>query len=188
MIYIQLFVQFFIIGSLSFGGGYAVLPLIEQNIVEQYGWISPTEFVDLLTISEMTPGPIAINAATFAGNQVAGIPGGIIATIGIVTPSLIIVLALAYLYHRFRQLEIVERLIQGLRPAIVALIASAGMTILLTAFFGSKAPSWSNLNMINFFIFAISFYIIRKYQTDPIRIILLTGAIGGIIYTFFPLA
>ena len=186
MIYLLLFWEFFIIGTLSFGGGYAVLPLIEQNIVEKQAWISATEFVDLLTISELTPGPIAINAATYAGNRVAGIPGGIVATLGVVAPSLVIVLLLAYLYKRYKELPVIQRLITGLRPAIVALIASAGMTILLTAFFGTEPASLSNLNWMAVSIFAISFYILEKFNADPIKIIIFTGILGGIIYTAFP--
>lgn len=187
MIYLLLFWEFFVIGALSFGGGYAVLPLIEQNIVEKQAWISATEFVDLLTISEMTPGPIAINAATYAGNRVAGIPGGMIATLGVVAPSLIIVLLLAYLYKRYKEMPIIQRLINGLRPAIVALIASAGMTILLTAFFGSEPVTLANLNWMAVSIFALSLYFIEKFNADPIRIIIFTGIFGGIIYSIFPI-
>lgn len=188
MIYLLLFWEFFVIGALSFGGGYAVLPLIEQNIVEKQAWISATEFVDLLTISEMTPGPIAINASTYAGNRVAGIPGGVVATLGVITPSLIIVLLLAYLYKRYQEMPIIQRLINGLRPAIVALIASAGMTILLTAFFGTESVSLNNLNWMAVSIFTVSLYFIEKFNADPIRIIILTGIFGGIIYSIFPVA
>ena len=99
MIYLKLFLSFFQIGLFSFGGGYAALPLIEEQVVVQNGWLSMTGFTDIITISQMTPGPIAINAATFVGMQIAGLLGAIIATMGCVSPSCIIVLTLAFLYQ-----------------------------------------------------------------------------------------
>ena len=87
MIYLQLFWSFFQVGALSFGGGYAALPLIQEQVVEQNNWLSSTEYIDILTISQMTPGPIALNASTFVGTKVAGIPGSLIATLGCITPS-----------------------------------------------------------------------------------------------------
>ena len=102
MIYLKLFLSFFQIGLFSFGGGYAALPLIEEQVVVQNGWLSMTGFTDIITISQMTPGPIAINAATFVGMQIAGLLGAIIATMGCVSPSCIIVLTLAFLYQRYK--------------------------------------------------------------------------------------
>ena len=90
MIYLQLFLSFLKVGAFSFGGGYAALPLIQDEIVTNHQWLSQQEFTDLITISQMTPGPIAINSATFVGNQIAGIPGGIVATLGSVFPSIIL--------------------------------------------------------------------------------------------------
>jgi chromate transport protein ChrA len=101
MIYLDIFLSFCQIGLLSFGGGYAALPLIEAQVLEKHNWLTLEEFADLLTISQMTPGPIAINAATFVGTKVAGLGGAIVATIGSVTPSFIIVLILSYLYFKY---------------------------------------------------------------------------------------
>src|SRR5699024_6579098 len=137
MLFLELFTSFFRIGILSFGGGYASLPLIEQQIINNRGWMTAQEFIDVLTISEMTPGAISINAATFVGTHMAGIPGALVATFGVVLPSLIIVLLLAMLYFKFQDIEMVQGVIQGLRPAVVALIATAGVTIFLTAFVDS---------------------------------------------------
>ena len=102
MIYIKLFISFLQIGLFSIGGGYAALPLIKEQIVDINGWLALQEFTDLVTIAEMTPGPIAINSASFVGNQIAGILGSIVSTIGCVTPSFIIVLILAWFYFRYR--------------------------------------------------------------------------------------
>lgn len=104
MIYLELFWVFFQVGAFSIGGGYAAIPIIQSNVVEGKGWLSMTKFTDLITIAEMTPGPIAINSATFVGNQVAGIGGGLVATAGCILPSALIVSLLAFLYYRFRSL------------------------------------------------------------------------------------
>ena len=105
MIYLQLFWSFFQIGLFSFGGGYAAVPLIQSQIVETNQWLSMGQFADLITIAEMTPGPIAINSATFVGTQVAGLPGAVIATFGCVFPSFVLVLLLSFLYIRYRNLK-----------------------------------------------------------------------------------
>lgn len=184
MIYWQLFITFVKIGLLSFGGGLAVLPLIEDELVHTYGWLTMNEFVDIITLSEMTPGPIAINSATFAGNRVAGILGGLVATAGVVFPSFVIVLILAYVYFKYRNLDILQGVIEGLRPAVVALIASAGVTIFMTALFNSSnfQVSLSDLNWINLVLFILSLIGIRKLKLSPIQTIVITGFCGAIIY------
>ena len=122
MIYLQLLWSFFQIGLFSIGGGYAAMPLIQHQVVDLHPWLTMTEFADIMTIAEMTPGPIAINSATFVGIQVAGIPGAVIATLGCVLPSCIIVMLLAYIYYRFKGLSMVQGVLFGLRPAVVATI------------------------------------------------------------------
>src|SRR5690625_2590009 len=109
MIYWQIFISFFKVGLFSFGGGYAALPLIEEEIIQGRGWITNQEFIDVLTMSEMTPGSIAINAATFVGNNVLGIPGAVIATTGVVAPSIIVVLLLASFYYKYQNLKVIQR-------------------------------------------------------------------------------
>lgn len=185
MIYWELFLIFLLIGSLSFGGGYAVLPLIEEHLVMNQGWITAQEFIDVLTLSEMTPGPIAINSATFAGNRVAGVLGGTIATFGVVLPSFVITLALAYLYFKYQNLRVVQGIIEGLRPAVVALIASAGVTILMTALFDQASGSFSlqSINWINVLLFAVGIFMMRKFNFSPVKTILMTGIAGAIIFT-----
>ena len=121
---LKLFWAFFQIGAMSIGGGYAALPLIRAQVVDLHNWLSMTEFTDLVTIAEMTPGPIAINGATFVGTQIAGLPGAIIATVGCVLPSSLIVLTLAFLYNRFRKLTVIQGILSGLRPAVFLFLLS----------------------------------------------------------------
>lgn len=123
MIYWQLFWSFFQIGLFSIGGGYAAMPLIQHQVVEVHPWLTMAQFSDIITISQMTPGPISINSATFVGLQVGGIPGAVIATIGNVLPSCIIVLSLAFAYYRYRKLRLIKGVLLQLRAAVVAMIA-----------------------------------------------------------------
>jgi len=187
MIYLDIFLSFCQIGLLSFGGGYAALPLIEAQVLETHSWLTLEEFADLLTISQMTPGPIAINAATFVGTKVAGLAGAIIATLGCVTPSIIIVLTLSYFYFKYRNLSSVQAILKGLRPAVVSLIASAGLSILMLTIFKKEGVTLlnmqlSDLNVIAIIMVAISVFILRKFKPDPIKVMIGTGIAGVIIY------
>ncbi len=187
MIILELFLSFFQVGLFSFGGGYAALPLIQEQVIENNHWMSITEFTDMLTISQMTPGPIAINLATFVGIRLAGIPGAIVATIGCILPSCIIVSLLAFIYFKFKNLKIMQGILSGLRPAVVALIASAGLSIIILAFWGEKGFS-TDINAVNFisvFLFSASLFIIRKYKKNPMLVMLSSGVIGGIMYLIF---
>ena len=132
MIYFQLFLSFFQIGLFSFGGGYAAMPLIQGQVVQGYGWLSMSEFTDLITLSQMTPGPIAVNSATFVGSKIAGIPGALAATFGCILPSCILVTLLAKLYLKYREMAMLQGILHSLRPAVVAMIGSAGISILVT--------------------------------------------------------
>ncbi len=186
MIYLELFWSFFQIGLFSIGGGYAALPLIREQVTVTHQWLDMTAFIDIVTISQMTPGPIAINAATFVGTQVGGIPGAIIATVGCVTPSCIIVLFLAWLYYKYRQMTIMQGVLSGLRPAVVALIASAGLSILLTAFWkdGVVTPNFSDIDFMAVILFGVALVILRKWKPNPIYVMIGTGVVGGVIYGF----
>jgi chromate transporter len=121
----QLFLSFVQVGLFSVGGGYAAIPLIKSSIIDTHGWITLSEFTDLITIAEMTPGPIAVNAATFVGIKVADIPGAFVATFGCILPSCFIVSLLAYAYRKYHSLPLIQDMLSGLRPVVVALIASA---------------------------------------------------------------
>ena len=134
MIYLKLFISFLQIGMFSFGGGYAAMPLIQGQVVNGHQWLTMAEFTDLITISQMTPGPIAVNSATFVGMKIAGVPGALAATFGCILPSCIIVTLIAKLYLKYRNMALLQGVLASLRPAVVALIGSAGIAILINAF------------------------------------------------------
>ena len=135
MLLFKLFFAFMQIGAFSVGGGYAAIPLIQEQIVNIHGLMTMEEFSDLITVAEMTPGPILINAATFVGMRVAGVPGVLLCTLGCVVPSFCICLTLAHFYYKYRSMKGVQIVLGALRPAVVALIASAGASILFLGVF-----------------------------------------------------
>lgn len=142
MIYLQLFLSFLKIGIFGFGGGYAMLSLIQNEVVERHGWISAGEFTDMVAISQMTPGPIAINSATFIGYTVTGdIRGAALATVAVCIPPLAIMLLLARFYLRFRRNRLVASAMGGLKPMIVAMIAAAAMMLMTR----SNFPDWTSI-------------------------------------------
>ena len=180
MIYLELLWSFFQIGLFSIGGGYAAMPLIQHQAIDIHGWLTMQSFSDIMTISQMTPGPIAINAATFVGIQVAGIPGALVATFGCVLPSSIIVTILAFIYYRFKGLDAVQSVLKGLRPAVVAMIATAGLSLMAMAFCGTDTFT-GNINVENVILFVIALFILRKWKLNPILVMLGTGVAGFII-------
>lgn len=186
MILLELFWSFFQIGLFSVGGGYAAMPLIQAQVVELHPWLSLTEFTDLITIAEMTPGPIAINSATFVGTRIAGLAGAIVATVGCITPSCMVVSLLAYLYFRYSGAPIIQGILSGLRPAVVALIASAGLSVMSLAFFGEEGfRSLGETNWISVALFAVAFAVLRfqrRWKISPIHVMLGSGIIGGLVY------
>ncbi|MCH3962199.1 MAG: chromate transporter [Solobacterium sp.] len=185
MILLDLFLVYLEIGAFSFGGGYAAMPLIQTLVVQQKGWLTMAEYADLTTIAEMTPGPIAVNSATFVGQKMAGLPGALICTLGCILPSVLIVLLLAWLYTKFRNLKIVKNVLGELRPAVVAMIAGAGLTIILLAFFGTSSLaeiSFGSIRWIEVGLYIVSLILIRKYKWGPIAIIFSTAAVGTLLY------
>jgi len=184
MIYLKLLWSFFQIGLFSIGGGYAAMPLIQNQVVDVHAWLSMSQFADIMTIAEMTPGPIAINSATFVGIRVGGIPGAIVATLGCVLPSCVIVMILAYVYYRFKGLSIIQGVLYGLRPAVVAMIASAGLSLLILSFYGSRdlPADLSGINLISVAIFAVGLFILRRWKVGPIYVMMGAGIAGVILY------
>lgn len=182
MVYLKLFLSFLQIGLFSIGGGYAALPLIQNQVVSLHGWLSLSEFADVISIAEMTPGPIAINAATFVGIQIAGLPGALIATLGCVLPSCIIVLLLAYLYQKYKSMALMQGALAGLRPAVVAMIASAGLTILLLSLFGANEISLSTIDLQNLCIVVAGLVLSLLFDPNPILIIGGAGVVGLFFY------
>ena len=187
MIYLELLWSFFQIGLFSIGGGYAAMSLIQNQVVDLHGWITMTQFADIMTIAEMTPGPIAINSATFVGIQVAGIPGAVVATVGCVLPSCVIVITLAYIYYRFRQLTLVQGVLAGMRPAVVAMIASAGIGLLILSFYGQRTLPADLLAVdpVAVVIFAVGFVLLRWKKPNPIWVMAGAGAAGVVLYSLF---
>ena len=184
MILLQLFISFFQVGLFSVGGGYAAIPLIQSQIVDMRGLMTLEEFTDLITIAEMTPGSIAINSATFVGTRIAGPAGAAICTLGCILPSFIICLILAYVYYKYRTMTGVQTVLSALRPAVVALTASAGMSILILALFNGDKSSVSaqNLRWVEAVLFVAGFIVLRKFKVNPILVIFGTGIIGTVIY------
>ena len=187
MIYLELLWSFIQIGMFSVGGGYAAMPLIQNQVVDIHPWLTMQQFADVMAIAEMTPGPIAINAATFVGMQVAGIPGAILATLGCVVPSCAIVLTLAYIYYRFRGLTMVQGVLAGLRPAVIAMIASAGLSLMILAFYGQRqlAADLLDLDLIAVIIFGAAVFVLRKWKVSPIWIMAGAGVAGILLYSIF---
>ena len=178
MIYLQLFLSFLQIGLFSFGGGYAAMPLIQDQVVTAHGWLSMPEFTDLITISQMTPGPIAINSATFVGMKIAGVPGAIAATVGCVSPSCIIVTLLARLYLKYRDMSLLQGILGSLRPAVVAMVAAAGISILITAFWGGdQIGSLESTRWWMVGIFALCVLFLKKLNWNPIAVMLSAGVL-----------
>lgn len=181
MIYLQLFLSFLQIGVFSFGGGYAAMPLIQNQVVQLHPWLSQSEFTDLITISQMTPGPIAINSATFVGTRIAGIPGALAATAGCVLPSCILVTLLAKIYLKYRNLSLLQGVLKSLRPAVIAMIAAAGASILVNAFWGESIASLTasqllpNISIQTVGIFTGSLILLARFKMNPIHVMLLSG-------------
>ncbi|WP_422485146.1 chromate transporter [Gudongella sp. DL1XJH-153] len=172
MTLLQLFISFIKIGAFSFGGGYAMLPLIEEEVVEVHGWITTPEYIDILAIAEMTPGPIAINSATFLGYKVAGFVGSAVATIGVVLPSFIIMSLIFVFVQRFKKSPYVNWIFKGIRPVVLGLIASAAVSVGGNTFVDLKSV-----------LIAILLFVLVAFRDfNPIFGIILAGALGAILF------
>lgn len=172
IILFELFKSFFKIGAFSFGGGYAMLPLIEKEVIDVHSWISSSEFIDIIAISEMTPGPIAINSATFLGYKVAGVMGSAVATFGVALPSFI-VMSLIYMFvDKFKNSPQMEWVFRGIRPVVLGMIASAAVSVGRSAFIDIKAV------LISFAVF----YIVTFKKVNPIFVLVMAGIAGVILY------
>ncbi|MGN1482036.1 chromate transporter [Porcipelethomonas sp.] len=184
MLLLKLFFAFIQVGLFSVGGGYAAIPLIQEQIVNVYELMTMEEFSDLITVAEMTPGPISINSSTFVGMRLAGIGGVLLCTLGCIIPSFIICLILAHFYYKYRTVGGVQTVLSALRPAVVALIASAGASILMLGLFQTDifSASLKNIRFAELGIFALSLFLLRKFKLNAISVILGSGVIGTVIY------
>lgn len=174
MIYFKLFWVYFKIGLFGFGGGYAILSLIQHEVVEVNQWVTTEEFTDILAISQMTPGPVGINSATYIGYQVTGsVWGAIVATLATVLPSFIIVILIARFFFAFRNNKWIKGAFEGIRPAAVGMIASAAIMLMN----GTNFIDW-----ISVAICVLSFVAMYFMRLHPIWIIVISGAAGYFIY------
>lgn len=182
MLYIQLFYTFFKIGLFGFGGGYAMLSLIQDDVVSNYGWLTSQEFTDIVAISQMTPGPIGINSATYVGFTATGsVWGSFIATFAVVLPSFILMITISKFFLRYQKHPAVEAVFKGLRPAVVGLLASAALGLMTVENFNSPGKDTYSF-IISCLIFIVAFVGTKKYKVNPILMIIVCGVIGLILY------
>ncbi|NLG79705.1 MAG: chromate transporter [Firmicutes bacterium] len=172
MMALRLFLTFAKIGLFTFGGGYAMIPLIQKEIIQAHAWLTMKEFVDIIAIAEMTPGPVAVNSATFVGYKLAGVPGAAAATGGVIFPSFVIVVAFATLFLKFKDAPAVKAVLMGIRPAVTALIAAAAISLVKASFVDIAGPIIAALVLIGMF----------RLDLNPILAIVLAGIVGVFLY------
>ncbi|MEG1996550.1 MAG: chromate transporter [Oscillospiraceae bacterium] len=181
-----LFWTFFKIGLFTIGGGYAMIPLIQQE-VERYSWIASDDLINFIAISESTPGPFAINIATFVGMNSYGIWGAVLATCGVVLPSFIIILVIAKYFHKFSDNIYVKASLSGLRPVVIGLMLSTAFTIAISNFFSNLSINISQIsvNVKGIIIFVIVLLLSKLLKLHPILIIIISAGLGIVFYGFF---
>ena len=173
---LKIMIVFMKIDLLSFGGGYVAIPIVQKEVVEVQKWMSNEEFLDILAIDELTPGPVAINCATFVGNKMAGTIGGIFATLGCIFPSVIIAIILFKIYKKYHGVKSLDGILFGLKSMVLGLIGSVAINLLLNAIIPNNS-----FDYISFALFAIALFVLRKYKIDPLYIILGCGLLNFII-------
>ena len=189
MIYLNLFLSFFEIGLFTFGGGYAMISLIREKALA-FGWLSEEELLNMIAVSESTPGPIAVNMATFVGSTQGGILGSLVATLGVVLPSFIIILLISAFIRSFLKYKGVQAFLGGVRPCVVALILATAVTMLLSTLLGITtvnggfSPDTRGLIILAILIaIALIFRKIKKKKPSPILMILISAGLGMLLYT-----
>lgn len=179
MVFLKLIWVFIKIGVLGFGGGYAMLSLIQNEVVEQYGWMTTTEFADMVALSQMTPGPISINMATYVGYTQAGIAGALTASLALCLPSIIMVYLIIRIFVNRKQSFILDTTLKGLKPAIAGLIFSAGLLMMNGKNFVQVGRGENNVSIL---ICVIAFIASYFFKINPILLIVLSGVAGFFIY------
>lgn len=182
MIYAILFIEFCKVGLFCVGGGYASMPLIQHCVVDTYHWLSMSEFVDIFTISQMTPGPIGINAATFVGTKIAGVGGAVSATLGFVAPSFVIGIILARIFLKYGDIGPVRGILNGLRPAVVSLICAASLSFILLALWDTEVMphDFSDFKGSALVILLVALAAVRR-KIGVIKVLLGSGVLGLIL-------
>ncbi len=184
MIYLELFWTFFSIGAVTVGGGYAMLPMIQQEVLARWGdVISKESMINFVAVSESTPGPFAVNMATYVGSEMGGFFGAVCATLGVVVPSFVIILIVAKCYDAYRSSRVVKGCMTGLKPAVVGLIGNAVINVLMTVFFPAGL-SLAVFGSVSFYIYAAMFalmLVLAFKKMHPIGIICLSAVLGVVI-------
>ena len=187
MTYFSLFWAFFKIGLFTLGGGYSSLPLIQAAVVNT-GYITMGEFTDIVAIAETNPGPVSLDMANFVGMKLLGIPGAVTATLGFVTPSFIVVLALVFLYNRYRKLTVVDNIFRVLHPGVAAFIAAAGIKIALPIIAKDTVYRLSaggiDLFAVSGIVLCVVLLQIKKLKINPMLLMIAAGVLGGMYYYF----
>ncbi|NDV82813.1 chromate transporter [Bacteroides sp. 51] len=182
MLYLELFYAFFKIGLFGFGGGYAMLSLIQGEVVTRHEWLSAQEFTDIIAISQMTPGPIGINSATYVGFAATGsVWGSVVATFAVTLPSFILMLTISKFFLKYQKHPVVESIFKGLRPAIVGLLAAAALVLMNTENFGSPAEDMYSF-IISVVLFLAAFIGTYRFKINPILMIIACGLVGLVVY------
>ena len=190
MIFLELFYTFLKIGLFSFGGGYGMLSVIQGEVVARHGWLTAAEFTDIVAISQMTPGPIGINSATYVGytavlnatgSEALAVAGSLVASFAVMLPSIVLMLIVARFLLKFSKHPAVEAVFKGLRPAVVGLIASAALLLMTEENFGSFSDTplqfWVSVGL-----FVAAFVAMKFFKVSPILILVIAGAFGGVFY------
>lgn len=189
MIFLQLFYTFFKIGLFGFGGGYAMISMIQGEVVTRHEWLSSNEFTDIIAISQMTPGPIGINSATYVGysavvnagySHAVGILGSTIATVSVVLPSFILMVLISKFFLKYQKHPIIASVFEGLRPGVVGLLAAAALVLMNGENFGTY--NWPILTSI--ILFAGTFIASYRYKVNPILLIVICGIIGYVTFGY----
>jgi chromate transporter len=180
MVLMQLFKTFILIGFVSFGGGYAMIPVIEAEVAKNE-WMSTQQFIDIIGIAGMSPGPIASNSAILVGYSVAGIGGAVISGLGMLIPSFILVLIVATFFQKLNHYPITKSIFYGLRPIVTSLIIYAALKFALTNHMLSLYFTWHSFSLL--IIFALSLLALWKFRLHPFFVILLSGISGIMIYS-----
>ncbi len=189
MILWDLLVTFLLLGAFSFGGGLGSMELIRSRVVEQRMWLTNAEFTDIISISEMTPGPLGINIASFVGVRVAGVPGTVVATMAYVLPAFVIVIALSWFYYRYRSLKGIQGVLKGLRPAVAAMVMASAVKITANAWFGGQDNiSFGNANAAAVLISLVMIVLLQNKKIGAVQAILLSGVTGALIYAVLGMA
>ena len=192
MMYLELFITFFKIGLFTIGGGYAMIPLIQQEVVA-HGWLTLLELTEFIAVSESTPGPFAVNIATFVGMEMGGLAGALVTTTAVVLPSFIIILVIAKAFTNFQQNKWVQGILYGMRPVVIGLIAAAVVLLMSTGFIGVGAEIHSvsdffvSLQYLEIIIFTIGCFVYFRFKLHPIKIILISAALGMLFFGLLPL-